>query len=93
MPGRPRLGRDLSGIPRRAERRRVGEVKVADLLDRESRVQSGGECVDPDRADLVRWAFEAYATGNYSTRHSTQRHSPTNSDDKQGMFNPRTSRV
>ncbi len=38
-------------------------VRKRDELGREMRVVEP----DPDRAALVKWAFEAYATGNYST--------------------------
>lgn len=38
-------------------------VTKRDELGREMRVVEP----DPDSADLVKWAFEAYATGNYST--------------------------
>ncbi len=53
-------------------------VTRRDELGREVRTAE----VDPDRAPLVRWAFEAYATGNYSTislpKHTwtTASHSP-----------------
>ena len=38
-------------------------VRKRDELGREMRTVE----LDPDRAELVKWAFEAYATGNYST--------------------------
>lgn len=38
-------------------------VRKRDELGREMRVVEP----DPDRAALVKWAFEAHATGNYST--------------------------
>ncbi len=38
-------------------------VRVRDELGREMRTVE----LDPERAPLVKWAFEAYATGNYST--------------------------
>lgn len=38
-------------------------VTTRDELGREVRTVE----VDPDRAPLIKWAFEAYATGNHST--------------------------
>ena len=46
MFARPRLGGSLHGIPWRAERRGVGQVEFADLVDGESGVQRGGVGVD-----------------------------------------------
>ena len=68
----------------------IGYLNVTkrDELGREMRIVEP----DPERAGLVRWAFEAYATGNYSTitlhEELIGRHSKRTNCERKAMFVP-----
>ena len=47
MPANPRLGAHLHGVPGAPERRRVGEVEVAHVVDGHLVEDGGGGDVDP----------------------------------------------